>query len=364
MASEKNGSLYKTLETIHEKYIQLNERLEQETEGKEIIRINKEIAKLEKISQGFIEYKKQLENLDECLEIIKKESNLEFVKLAQSELEAGKRRIPELENSLKRLLIPTDPMDEKNVIIEMRSAAGGDESTIFVENLFDTYKRYADMNNWKLTILNIQENSIGMHFLAFSLSGKNVFSKMKFESGVHRVQRVPATESKGRVHTSTITVSVMPEQDDIEINIDPSDLRIDVYRASGAGGQHVNKTESSVRITHLPTGIVVACQQEKSQIQNRAFAMKMLRSKLWEHEQEKQSKEIAETVRKQIGRGFRCEKIRTYNYPQNRITDHRVSLTLNKLNEIMMGGDLTEIHESLLNQQAEESLSFIFTENN
>lgn len=359
-----SDSLYKTLLSIHEKYQFLTKKLETETDSKEIINLNKELSKISKISEQFLVYQKELNNLEECHEIIKKESNQEFVKLAQSELETSKKNIIDLEQELKKLLIPEDPLDDKNVIIEMRSAAGGDEAAIFVENLFDTYKKYADLNNWKLDILDMHENAVGIYFLAFSLAGNKVFSKMKFESGVHRVQRVPATESKGRVHTSTITVSVMPEQDDIEINIDPTDLRIDVYRASGAGGQHVNKTESSVRITHLPTGIVVACQQEKSQIQNRSFAMKMLRSKLWEYEQEKQSKEISETVRKQIGRGSRSEKIRTYNYPQNRITDHRVSLTINRLSEIMMGGELTEIHESLLNKQAEENLSQLFTENN
>lgn len=211
--------------------------------------------------------------------------------------------------------------------------------------------------------MDLNENSSGIYFLAFSLVGDSVYSKMKFESGVHRVQRVPITESKGRVHTSTITVSVMPEQDEIEIHIEPSDLRIDVYRASGAGGQHVNKTESSVRITHLPTGIIVACQQERSQIQNRANAMKMLRSKLWEQKQEQLTKELNATIKKQVGTGERSEKIRTYNYPQNRITDHRVSLTLNKLHEIMLSGNLAEIHEALINDQAKESLENVIKNN-
>lgn len=234
---------------------------------------------------------------------------------------------------------------------------GGAESSIFVANLFDVYKKYSALNNWKLSVLDFHENSEGIYFMAFSLTGDKVYSKMKYESGVHRVQRVPATEAKGRVHTSTITVSVMPEQDEIEISIDPSELRIDVYRASGAGGQHVNKTESSVRITHLPTGIIVACQQERSQIQNRVHAMKMLRSKLWELKNNEQTKAINETIKKQVGGGDRSEKIRTYNYPQNRITDHRVPITLNKLSEIIESGDVGEIHEALINQHTEQEMN-------
>ncbi|GCE63324.1 peptide chain release factor 1 [Candidatus Mycoplasma haematohominis] len=359
MSSYANPHLYETLKSFKKKYEDLNNQLEKETESKEIIRINKELSKLEKIVEKFVVYEKELRNIDECLEIIKKENNSELIKLAQTELDAGKNKVDELEVEFQKLLIPEDPLDEKNVIIEMRSAAGGDEASIFVADLFNVYKKYSELNKWKLTIMDVHENSAGIYFLAFSLTGDKVYSKMKFESGVHRVQRVPVTEAKGRVHTSTITVSVMPEQDEIEINIEPSDLRIDVYRASGAGGQHVNKTESSVRITHLPTGIIVACQQERSQLQNRAFAMKMLRSKLWELKQEALTKELNEAVRKQVGSGSRSEKIRTYNYPQNRITDHRVSLTINKLNEIMLGGNLTEIHEVLNNDQAEKSLNEI-----
>lgn len=357
MSSETETHLYKTLVSYHEKYKSLSKQLEQETNNKEIIRINKEISKLEEIVEKFLIYKKEIQVVDDCLEIIKKDNNPEMIKMAQSELDDSKEKIKNLETELQKLLLPVDPLDEKNVIVEMRAAAGGDESSIFVENLFDVYKKYANINGWKLNVLDLNENSVGIYFLSFSLTGHKVFSKMKFESGVHRVQRVPATEAKGRVHTSTITVSVMPEQDEIEINIDPSDLRIDVYRAGGAGGQHVNKTESSVRITHIPTGIIVACQQERSQLQNRAFAMKMLRAKLWEFEQEKINKTITDSIRKQIGRGFRCEKIRTYNYPQNRITDHRVSLSINKLNEIMEGGDISNIHDALTSKQAEENLN-------
>lgn len=358
-----DSNLLETLESFQNKYDQLNKELETSTNGSDIIRINKEISKLQKIVDKFTIYKKELQNIKDCIEIIKKEESGEMVKLAQTELESSKQNVKNMEEEFKKLLIPVEPLDEKSVIIEMRAAAGGDEASIFVSDLFGVYKKYADLNEWTLTVMDLNENSSGIYFLAFSLVGDSVYSKMKFESGVHRVQRVPITESKGRVHTSTITVSVMPEQDEIEIHIEPSDLRIDVYRASGAGGQHVNKTESSVRITHLPTGIIVACQQERSQIQNRANAMKMLRSKLWEQKQEQLTKELNATIKKQVGTGERSEKIRTYNYPQNRITDHRVSLTLNKLHEIMLSGNLAEIHEALINDQAKESLENVMKNN-
>ena len=229
----------------------------------------------------------------------------------------------------------------------MRPAAGGDEASIFVADLFDTYKRYIENQDWKLKILELNSQAHGYDFVSFIVSGTDVYSKLKFESGVHRVQRVPATESKGRVHTSTITVAVLPEQDEIEININPQDLRIDTYRASGAGGQHVNRTESAIRITHLPTGIVVASQEAKSQIENRDIAMKMLRAKMWEMMQKQQHDEQANARKNQVGTGERSEKIRTYNYPQNRVTDHRINLTLNKLDQIMMG-DLEEIIDLLI----------------
>ena len=263
------------------------------------------------------------------------------------ELTDKKPLIEKYEYELKILLLPKDPNDDKNVIVEMRPAAGGDESSIFVGDLFSAYKRYADSLGWKVKILEIQESSHGYGFISFMMSGENVYSKMKFESGVHRVQRVPATESKGRVHTSTITVAVLPEIEDVELVINNSDLKIDTYRASGAGGQHINKTESAVRITHIPTGIFVACQEGKSQIENRETAMKMLRSKLWEIQEEEKRKNISDLRKGQVGTGERAEKIRTYNYPQNRVTDHRINLTLNKLDTVMMG-NLEEIIDSLI----------------
>lgn len=279
--------------------------------------------------------------------ILNTEKDLELIELAQMDLDEAKINIPIIENDLKIMLLPTDPNDDKNVIVEMRPAAGGDESSIFVGNLFDTYRAYAENNNWKMKIIEMTPNAVGFSFISFMISGEEVYSRMKFESGVHRVQRVPATESKGRVHTSTITVAVLPEQDEVDVVINPTELRIDTYRASGAGGQHVNRTESAVRITHIPTGVVAACQEGKSQIENRETAMKMLRAKLWEAAQEQQNAEFANLRKNQVGTGDRSEKIRTYNYPQNRVTDHRINLTLNKLDQIMMG-ELDEIIDALI----------------
>ena len=277
----------------------------------------------------------------------------ELLDMAKFDLETIKEKIPHIEEEIKILLLPVDPNNDKNVIIEMRPAAGGDEASIFVSNLFDTYQRYATMQNWKIKVMDLSTQAHGFDYIYFSITGENVYSKMKFESGVHRVQRVPATESKGRVHTSTITVAVLPELDEIEFKINPTDLRVDVYRASGAGGQHVNRTESAVRLTHIPTGIVASCQEGKSQIENRETAMKMLLAKIWQKLEQDRQDEIDLARRQQVGHGDRSEKIRTYNYPQNRVTDHRIGLTLNKLDQIMQG-DLDEIIDALIvNEQAQ-----------
>ncbi len=343
-----NEKLYDSLILIEEKFNDLNKELE--TVGSNIKRMS-EINKLLKdstpIVQKFKEYKKILEDISSAEKLIKIEKDSELIELAQHELTDKKPLIEKYEYELKILLLPKDPNDDKNVIVEMRPAAGGDESSIFVGDLFSAYKRYADSLGWKVKMLEIQESSHGYGFISFMISGENVYSKMKFESGVHRVQRVPATESKGRVHTSTITVAVLPEIEDVELVINNSDLKIDTYRASGAGGQHINKTESAVRITHIPTGIFVACQEGKSQIENRETAMKMLRAKLWEIQEEEKRKNISDLRKGQVGTGERAEKIRTYNYPQNRVTDHRINLTLNKLDSIMMG-NLEEIIDSLI----------------
>lgn len=345
---EYNKKLYAALEKIDQKNDELNKALE--TVGSDVSRlreINIQLKQTEKVAAAFKNYKKLIDDGLNAEEMLKHETDKDMLELARMDLDNSKEQIPVMEEELKILLLPTDPNNGKNVIIEMRPAAGGDESSIFVADLFDTYKRYIENHGWKLKILDFSPQAHGYDFISFMVSGEDVYSRLKFESGVHRVQRVPATESKGRVHTSTITVAVLPEQDEIEININPADLRVDTYRASGAGGQHVNRTESAVRITHIPSGIVVASQEAKSQIENREIAMKMLRAKMWEAAEEDKHNEQASARKSQVGTGERSEKIRTYNYPQNRVTDHRIGLTLNKLDQIMMG-DLDEIIDMLI----------------
>lgn len=345
---EYNKKLYDSLLKINNKNDELNKLLE--TIGNDPIKIkeiNIQLKQTSKVSLPFSSYKKMIDEGLSLEESLKIETNKEFLDLMKIELDEIKNSIPEIEKELKILLLPEDPNNGKNVIIEMRPAAGGDEASIFVADLFDTYKRYIDSKGWKLNVLELSTQAHGYDFISFSVSGTDVYSCLKFESGVHRVQRVPATESKGRVHTSTITVAVLPEQDEIEIHINPQDLRVDTYRASGAGGQHVNRTESAVRITHIPSGIVVSSQEAKSQIENREIAMKMLRAKMWDAAQKQKHNEQASARKNQVGTGERSEKIRTYNYPQNRITDHRISLTLNKLDHIMLG-ELDEIIDLLI----------------
>ena len=345
---EYNKKLLDSLIKINQKNDELNSLLETiGNDARKIKEINLQLKQTSKISEPFLQYQKMINDGLNAEEMLKTETNKEMIELLKLELDEVKSKLPQLEENLKLLLLPEDPNNNKNVIIEMRPAAGGDEASIFVADLFDTYKRYIENQDWKLKILELNSQAHGYDFVSFIVSGTDVYSKLKFESGVHRVQRVPATESKGRVHTSTITVAVLPEQDEIEININPQDLRIDTYRASGAGGQHVNRTESAIRITHLPTGIVVASQEAKSQIENRDIAMKMLRAKMWEMMQKQQHDEQANARKNQVGTGERSEKIRTYNYPQNRVTDHRINLTLNKLDQIMMG-NLEEIIDLLI----------------
>ena len=345
---EYNKKLLDSLIKINQKNDELNSLLETiGNDARKIKEINLQLKQTSKIREPFLQYQKMINDGLNAEEMLKTETNKEMIELLKLELDEVKSKLPQLEENLKLLLLPEDPNNNKNVIIEMRQAAGGDEASIFVADLFDTYKRYIENQDWKLKILELNSQAHGYDFVSFIVSGTDVYSKLKFESGVHRVQRVPATESKGRVHTSTITVAVLPEQDEIEININPQDLRIDTYRASGAGGQHVNRTESAIRITHLPTGIVVASQEAKSQIENRDIAMKMLRAKMWEMMQKQQHDEQANARKNQVGTGERSEKIRTYNYPQNRVTDHRINLTLNKLDQIMMG-NLEEIIDLLI----------------
>lgn len=353
---EYDKNLYSSLEAINQKYDELSKKLEQSNLSiEEITNINKTIKHTQPVYEKFLVFKKLIDNGLQAEKILNSSNTDDLVELAKMELEEIKEKIPSFEKELKILLIPNDPNDEKNVIVEMRPGVGGDESCIFVANLFDTYKRYADKQGWDLKVSDASTNAVGYDYIFFTIKGKDVYSKFKFESGVHRVQRVPATETKGRVHTSTITVAVLPEIDAIEFSINPADLRIDTYRASGAGGQHVNRTESAVRITHLPTNIVVACQEGRSQIENRETAMNLLRAKLWQKYNDEQQQKISNLRKSQVGSGDRSEKIRTYNYPQNRVTDHRISLTLNKLDFVMLG-NLDEIINQLIVHEQEQKL--------
>lgn len=305
----------------------------------------KERSRMEDVVEKYREYKKTKQNMEEAKELI---ADKDMKEMAEAEYLESKEQLEVLEEELKILLLPKDINDDNNVIIEIRGGAGGDEAALFAYSLYRMYTMYATLKNWQVEVLDMNETGIGgIKEVSFMLKGKGAYSKLKFESGVHRVQRVPETEASGRIHTSTVTVAVLPEVDDVEVEINPGDLRIDTYRASGAGGQHVNKTESAIRITHIPTGFVVSCQTERSQIQNRETAMGMLRSKLYDYMQEQQNKELANTRRLQVGTGDRSEKIRTYNYPQVRVTDHRINYTTYQL-ESFMNGNIDDMIEALI----------------
>lgn len=312
-------------------------------------RLMKEQSDLAPIVEAYKEYKNCKQNVEESLQLLEEESDEEMRELAKEELSGSRARIEELEQELKILLLPKDPNDDKNVIVEIRAGAGGDEAALFAAEIYRMYQHYAESKNWKTEIVEADETGIGgMKSVTFMINGQGAYSLMKYESGVHRVQRVPETESGGRIHTSTISVAVMPEvDDDIDIVIDEKDIRIDVMRASGNGGQCVNTTDSAVRLTHIPTGIVISCQDEKSQLKNKDKALKVLRARLYELERAKAHDAEAEERRSQIGTGDRSEKIRTYNYPQGRVTDHRIKLTLHKLDSII-NGDLNEVIDSLI----------------
>ena len=304
-------------------------------------------ADLRGVVDKYQQYKQILQQQIEARRIIEVESDEELLELARDEVGALEARREECEQELKTLLIPTDPNDQKNVILEIRAGTGGDEATLFTQDLFRMYSRYADPKGWKVSVLSVHPSPVGgIKEIIASVEGKNVYSRLKYESGVHRVQRVPETETQGRVHTSAVTTAVLPEADEVEVEIAAKDLRIDTYCSSGPGGQSVNTTYSAVRITHLPTGEVVTCQDEKSQIKNKSQAMKVLRSRLYEVALREQQDEIAETRRAMVGTGDRSEKIRTYNFPQNRVTDHRIGLTLHRLEGVLQGG-LDEIIDAL-----------------
>ncbi len=310
-------------------------------------KLMKEQNDLTPIVEKYNEYKEAKQTMEESLELLEEESDEEMRELAKEELAQAKEDIARLENELKILLLPKDPNDEKNVIVEIRAGAGGDEAALFAAELFRMYKNFAESNRWKVETMSLNESGIGgFKEAVFMINGKGAYSRLKYESGVHRVQRVPATESGGRIHTSTATVAIMPEAEEVDVQIDMNDCKFDVFRASGNGGQCVNTTDSAVRLTHIPTGIVISCQDEKSQLKNKDKALKVLRSRLYDLECQKAHDAEAEARKSQVGTGDRSEKIRTYNFPQGRVTDHRIKLTLHRL-EGILNGDLTEIIDSL-----------------
>ena len=317
----------------------------------------KEHSDMAPIVEKYREYKQNKAMIeDDTAMMDDPDTDKEFKEMLVDEIKTAKENIEKIEEELKVLLLPKDPNDDKNVIVEIRGGAGGDEAALFAGDLFRMYSMYADSKRWKTEVLNLSEIGIGgIKEGTFMIEGEGAYSRLKFESGVHRVQRVPETESSGRIHTSTVTVAVLPEVDEVEVEINPDDLQIDTYRSSGAGGQHVNKTESAIRITHIPTGIVVACQDERSQHKNREAAMKMLRSRLYEKMERERSESIAADRKSQVGTGDRSERIRTYNFPQGRMTDHRIGLTLYKLEQIM-NGDLDEVIDALVTTDQSEKL--------
>ena len=348
--------MFEKLEAVEKKYEELTkiisdpEVIANQTEWQKAM---KEHASMEEIVLKFREYKKIKQSMEEAEELMQ---DPDMKELAEEEYYASKEKLPKLEEELKVLLIPKDPDDDKNIICEIRAGAGGEEAALFAGTLFRMYTMYAEKKHWKLEILNENETGLGGYKeISFMITGKGVYSRLKFESGVHRVQRVPYTESSGRIHTSTATVAVLPVVEDVEIEINPADIKMEVFRSSGAGGQHINKTSSAVRLIHEPTGIVVECQTERSQFQNRDNAMKMLRTKLYEIEKQKQDSEIANSRKSQVGSGDRSEKIRTYNYPQGRITDHRIGMSIYQM-ENFLNGDIDEMIDNLIAADRAERL--------
>ncbi|MCI9287339.1 MAG: peptide chain release factor 1 [Clostridia bacterium] len=350
--------MFQKLEDVEKRYEELTVQIsdpEVIARTSEWQKLMKEHADMTPIVEKYREYKKVKANYDEACSMMNEEDK-EIKDLAEMEMLETKEKMPVLEEELKMLLIPKDPDDDKNIICEIRGGAGGDEAALFAGTLFRMYSMYAERKHWKLEVLNENETGLGGYKeVSFMVTGKGVYSRLKFESGVHRVQRVPDTESSGRIHTSTATVAVLPVVEDVEIEINPADIKMDVYRASGAGGQHVNKTSSAVRLTHIPTGIVAECQTERSQLQNREYAMRLLRSRLYEIEKQKRDSELANERKSQVGSGDRSEKIRTYNYPQGRITDHRIGLSIFQM-EDFLNGNLDEMLDSLIAADRAERL--------
>ncbi len=340
--------MFEKLEALYKKYQELTELIS----NPDVIadqaswrKYMKEQSNMKDVVDKYVEYKKLVSDMESAKEMM---DDPDLKEMAEEEYYSAKEKLPAFEEDLKILLLPKDENDDSNVIIEIRGGAGGEEAALFAYNLYRMYTMYAELKRWQVEVIDLNETEIGgIKEISFMIKGKGAYSRLKFESGVHRVQRVPETEASGRIHTSTATVAVLPEVEDVEVEINQNDLRIDTYRASGAGGQHVNKTSSAIRITHMPTGIVVSCQNERSQLQNKETAMKMLRSKLYEKQVEERDSEIINTRRLQVGSGARSEKIRTYNYPQSRVTDHRINFTIYQL-ESFLNGDIDEMVEALI----------------
>lgn len=351
--------MFDKLQSAEARYEEISHKLGQPEviENQEEYRnLMKEYSKMEELIQKYREYKKVSNDISEAKALLEDKLDSDFKSLVEDELKESQEKLEVLKKELQILLLPKDPNDEKNVIIEIRAGAGGEEAALFSSVLFRMYSKYAEKNNWKVEVMDKNETEIGgFKEIVFSIEGEGAYSKLKFESGVHRVQRIPTTEANGRIHTSTVTVAVLPEVEDVDVTINPNDLRIDTYRASGAGGQHINKTDSAIRITHIPTGIVVSCQDERSQYKNKDKAMKVLRSKLYEIAQEEQNSMVAKERKSQVGTGDRSERIRTYNYPQGRVTDHRIGLTLYKLDEFF-DGDIQEVIDALITTSQAEKL--------
>jgi len=350
--NERLASLLSRFETL-DKEVQDPNLSKDQKRYREIMR---EHAQLSEVVAAHRECEALEASIAETQSLVQNEKDPEMKELAKEELKELEIKLQEAQDRLKFLLIPKDPLDEKNIIMEIRGGAGGDEAALFAADLFRMYSRYAENKGWKIEVMSMNETELGgLKEIIFSIAGKNVYENLRYESGVHRVQRVPATEASGRIHTSTVTVAVLPEAEETEIDIKQEDLRIDVMRAGGPGGQCVNTTDSAVRITHIPSGIVVHCQDEKSQIKNKAKAMRILRARLYEMEEQKAQAERAEARKSQVGTGDRSERIRTYNFPQNRLTDHRINLTLYKL-DLIMQGDVQELFDALKMSAREELL--------
>ena len=354
--------MFEQLDDLVEKFETIGEQITQPeiiADQEKWQRLMKEHSDLKEIVEKYREYRSTLQAIDDAINLLNENIDDDFKELVKEELAENKKKVEPLENEIKVLLLPKDPNDDKNVIVEIRGGAGGDEAALFASDLYRMYTMYAERSGWRTEIMSLNENGIGgFKEVIFMIKGQGAYSRLKYESGVHRVQRIPTTESGGRIHTSTVTVAVLPEAEDVDVELNMNDVRIDVFRSSGNGGQSVNTTDSAVRVTHIPTGIVISCQDEKSQLKNKDKALKVLRARLYEIEQEKQHAELAAEKKSQIGTGDRSERIRTYNFPQGRVTDHRIGLTLHRLDQIL-NGDIEEIVSTLTTVDQTEKLKYV-----